>query len=280
MDNKNTEVRKKDSKKTIEIKNVVKYCKLIQFSRILPRLRKDILANLIVFDYSKIKLIYFLLGIMDKCNFRIGNSMYETKGLSDIRVDDIKFNKKSIRISFIGKKKVLNTCTVKDMFLANLMANITQQNSNNMKKFSKDDTPLIFSFRKGVKKIKISSSSVNRLLKSYSPVISTKFFRTWRANVEVIKYLTNLKNKEGKPKNEKERKKNVRVAIKIAAKSLNNSAAICKKAYIFNRILNLYINNWKKFDEFANMKTRKIKHLSKYERILIIILKYFCSFNK
>jgi len=214
-------------KKKLEKKNKIKYCKLILFSKILPILRKDIMKNLTDFNYTKKNLIYFLLGIMDKCNFRIGYDVYKTKGLTGITVNDIVIKKKEITIKFIGKKKVLNICSIKDFYIAKLLTNLSSYNKKNIKKFNKNQEPLIFAFKNKDKFIKISAFVVNNVLSKYGN-ITVKIFRTWGANTEFIKYMQNTNI----PKTEKEIKLNIKNAVEKVSQKLNNTPGICKRAYI------------------------------------------------
>lgn len=255
-----------------------KFCKLILFAKILPKLRKDIIQNLMDFDYNdKKKLIYFLLAIMDKCTFRIGNDIYKnTKGLSGLSISDLKFNKNSVKIKFIGKKQVVNTCTIKNFYLNKLLFNITHRNKRSIKKFNKNDETLIFIFHRGGKQIKISASSVNRLLKNYGNV-TTKYFRTWKANKEFIKYMCKIKkNEKDYIYNNKILKNNIKEAIKSAAKTLNHTKNVCKSSYMSPNLIKLYLENTNKFYKFCK-ESKKIQNLTKYESILINILRYFCN---
>ena len=97
------------SKKKRELK---KYNQLIKLSNNIIHLKEKINKDLLSKEFDKNKIIALILKIMDICNFRCGNKIYEKKygshGLTTLHKKHIKINKDNIKISFIGKKGVLN----------------------------------------------------------------------------------------------------------------------------------------------------------------------------
>ncbi len=214
------------------MKEAKKYCRLTDLYNILPQLRKDIHDTLNNFDYSKNHIIYLIIALIDLCNFRIGNEKYtKSTGTATLKVNqvtDCSTNKNSCSaISFIGKRGVLNQCEVLNDKVNNILMNMTEY---------KDDDDFIFTYRdfNGLEH-KITAQDVNELLHQYGN-ITTKMFRTWKANYYFVK---NIK-KFAIPQNQTQTKKNISKAVEITAEKLHHTKAICRRSYIDSRLINQY----------------------------------------
>jgi len=231
-----------NSKKNREFK---KYCQLVKLSNNIKKLKKKINNNLIEKDFTKNKLIALILKIMELCNFRGGNKIYEKKygsyGLTTLHKKHIKFQKDSIKINFIGKKGVINTCVIMNKNIQEIIKNVYKLSSKN--------DPYIFSIYYKNNYINITINDLNKYLEEFN--ITTKDLRTWNANIIFLKNLKkeieNLDNKysdeENIIKKIKFKKKFIRDAIKLTSTSLHHTPAICKSSYIYKDILNKIEND-------------------------------------
>mgnify|MGYP006155884381 CR=1 FL=1 len=181
----------------------IKYCNLIEFGKALPKIEKQIKKDMKKKSDRKSYLIAVMLQVILACNFRIGNEKYKEKynsrGVSTIEGDNLKGRE----IKFIGKKGVENKCVIHDKYLLNILNSLKKERGKHI--FTYDG-------------YHISSDSVNDYLKVFGP-FTTKYFRTWAANIEYIKGIT-----AGKDSKE---------LIKEIAVKLNHSPAICKKNYLY-----------------------------------------------
>lgn len=232
--------------------NKLKYQKLVKFIQIFPKINKDINKHISSVRITKNKLISIILKIIFYCNFRIGGLKYEklynTIGISNVKVKHIKLLENSkINIEFIGKKKVLNTCTVDDAFL---YSNISQLISN------KNEESNVFQHSG----IVVSEIDVNNFLKQYNPEFSTKMLRTMNANVYLIDSI-NKNYSETLLSDIKHRKKYIVSIIKDIAKDINNTPAVAKKNYINNDIIDVFLNNPKKYKKYFINKNSSVGNL-------------------
>jgi len=225
-----------NSKKNREYK---KYCHLVKLGSNIKKLKKKINKDLLEKQFTKNKLIALILKIMELCNFRGGNKIYEKKygsyGLTTLHKKHIKIKKDSIKINFIGKKGVNNSCVIMNKNVQNIIKNVYKLSSN--------DDPYIFSIYNKEQKINISINDLNKYLEEFD--ITTKDLRTWNAN---IIFLKNLKNEFKKLdptyyEENKIKKKIIKEALKKTALSLHHTPAICKSSYIYKDILNKIENN-------------------------------------
>ena len=111
---------------------------LIQFARVLPKIKRDINNNLhkkiVDADTARDKLISTALKLVMDCNFRIGSEggvdKYNSYGVSTLTKDH--FNKMGgkYNIKFVGKKGVVNESKVQSKGLNNALNDILSMNKN------------------------------------------------------------------------------------------------------------------------------------------------------
>lgn len=222
------------SQSWIKIKTHSKYCTLIKFIDIYPKIQRDLYKYANGKRITKNKLIAIILLLIADCKFRIGNNkynhLYNTYGVTTLLEEHIKQTNKDTVISFVGKKSVHNTCTLKDEIL--------KKELNGLLKNHRGPKTPIFSMKCGKSMCNIISNDVNNFLKIYDASITSKTFRTFFANIGLIDA---LKLKDIPDKITK-RKKQYNECIKEIATSLNNTTAVTKKSYITKHIENLYFN--------------------------------------
>ena len=215
-----------------------KHKRLIKLSNNIFNLKKKINDDLTQKEFNKNKLIALVLKIMDLCNFRGGNKIYEKKygsyGLTTLHKKHINIKNNHILIDFIGKKGVNNNCVLKNKFTEDIIKKVYQ--------LSNKKDPYIFSIIYKNENIKITLNDINKYLEQFD--ITSKDLRTWNANILFLKNLknivNNINNSYYKFDNEKKikfRKKMCKEAIKQTALSLHHTPTICKNSYIFKHIL-------------------------------------------
>lgn len=235
------------------IKEANKYCRLEEFFHILPKLRNDIRNTLNNFDYSKDHIIYLVLAIIDLCHFRIGNLKYKkSTGSVTLKVNQITrcsdSNNMCSLISFIGKRSVLNECKIQNEKINHILTIINSyKNPDDFIFTYKDFHPTHHTLNIASKYVnttpldlnsnirQITAKDVNELLHRYGNITS-KMFRTWKANYYFIKNIKNC----SVPQNETQIKKNISLAISKTAEKLHHTKGICRRSYIDSRIINLY----------------------------------------
>ena len=161
----------------------------------------------------KEKQIAIILKLIMECHFRIGNDVYSKKnksyGTTTLQQKHIKVKSKDeVVIDFNGKKNVRNVCTVRNKKLVKTLR-------QKKRTIGKEDR--IFSYRRGSKYYNMKSSDVNKYLKQFGKY-TAKDFRTWGANIELIKQLV-----------KKDALKNVLIKLLI---NFLNTPAICKSNYL------------------------------------------------
>tara|TARA_B110000285_G_scaffold164913_1_gene184202 strand:+ start:609 stop:1574 length:966 start_codon:yes stop_codon:yes gene_type:complete len=225
----NPEFTKKQNKK--------KFQKLIEFGynykKIYNKINKDLNSKI----PSKDSEIATVLKIIIDCNFRIGNDKYtkdnNSYGVTTLENKHILERNGKIIINFIGKKGVENECIVKDKKLIKSLKN---------KKSTKKKR--IFTYKKNKKNINIQSKDVNKYLKDLGDFTS-KNFRTWNANLELIKALLNYDNNS---------KNILKECIAGVAFKLHHTPSVCKKNYLEPKLIQFYNEYPQEFLKYFDVK--------------------------
>jgi DNA topoisomerase-1 len=221
-----------------------KFCSLLDFSKVLPTINADIDKYLKDEKYTMNKIISIILKIVIRCGFRLGNlkyqKLYNSFGISTILKSHISMKGQEMHIDFIGKKGVLNDCIVTDKGL------IAEMHKLIVKKKPKDH---VFTYEDddGDSWV-IKAIEINKWLQSYHASISSKAFRTHSVNILFIEYMRN--GPDPVKLSKIQRKKMVVDAMKVIAYQVNNTPAISKKDYLHIDLLNLYMDDPKKYKQY------------------------------
>lgn len=245
------------SEKSKELREEKKYCQLVKMCSHIEKLKKSIDYNLYEKEndnkkFSKIRLICIVLKIMDLCNFRIGNKIYEQKygsyGITTLHKNHMKIYKNHINIEFIGKKGVVNNCNIYDKKFIPILKNIYEKINERKNNYLFD----------------VTMNDINQFLDTFS--ISSKDIRMWNAN---IIFLRNLHKELGNNYNGVVKKKIIISCIKKTAEALHNTAAICKKSYIYKELYDIdKIVRFQKKDNYEDILKNILKRNKNYKLCL------------
>ena len=244
------------NKKFTEKNKKKNFHKMIEFGENYKKMMNSVKKDLYSEGETKEKQIAMALMLVVECGIRIGSEKYrdenESFGATTLEPRHIKINGEVVSVDFIGKKGVQNTGKCRSKRLS--------RNLRIKKKTLNKNEP-IFTYRRGNKWYSLKSSDVNKYLKRFGNFTS-KNFRTWVANLsfisEIIKY--------DKPGSETEIKKNINEAVQKTAHKLNNTSSVCKKNYIDPYLINLYMNDNKRF-------IQSFKHASTKDELSEIYIK-------
>lgn len=241
------------NKKHTEKQSKKKFEKLIEFGHNYKKIYNKINKDLNSKENTKNKEIAMILRIIIDCNFRIGNDKYtkdnKSYGVSTLEKKHILERNGNIIINFIGKKGVENECIVRDKKVVRSLKNKKSQKKKR-----------IFSYKKNNKNYNVQSKDVNKYLKDLGD-FTTKNFRTWNANLELIKELLYFDEDE---------KYVMKKCIENVAFKLHHTPSICKKNYLNPKLMEFY-NDYP--DEFL-----QFFYTPKTKNIDIIISEKFTEF--
>ena len=235
-----------------------KFRSLIDFGHKLPKIMLDLNKVLKSPKITKEKLIAIMIRMIYLCGFRIGQlkyqRMYNSTGISTLMKKHIYIKSNGLEIKFIGKKGVLNDCFIEDTDLINELKKIIH---------NKKDTEHIFTYTTDTGSNLVTAIDVNNWLKSYNPIFTTRFFRIYIANMRLLE---KLKNEDYQKLTETKRKKMIGDIIKRISCDINNSPNICKKSYIDQNLIDMFIKHPRKFKQNFNIKDSHLSYIKFLEQ--------------
>ena len=250
-------------KKFEEIQRKKKYCELTSF------IQQQSILNKKTYSFLKNKKehekIYGLMyQIMNQCKFRIGSQNHsyasslkkQTFGIRTIQKKHVSFSNQSVKISFPGKKGVLNVCSIQNPKLIKDLKDLS-----NKKK--KDES--IFTEKN--KKNPISYEQWRDFLKQNN-VSESKMIRTYYANYLFLKqWIEQIK------KNQSFDKKILKENIEKIANELHHTPSILKKSYLSKE---LYLFSQSK-EIGKNWLKKQLDKNKNIENIMVSFFKPYCS---
>lgn len=210
-----------------------KFERMIAFGKTLPIIRKQVNQALALPGLPQEKVIATIIHLLQLTLIRVGNSEYVKKnasfGLTTLRNRHVQINGSDIQFQFKGKSGITHVINVSEKRLANIIKNIRDLPGQDLFQYV-DESNMRHA---------ISSSDVNDYLRKITGENYTaKDFRTWfgtlHTAIELMKYEAFS--------SEAEAKHNIVETIKIVAKKLGNTPAICRKSYIHPVVFSCYLD--------------------------------------
>lgn len=231
-----------------------KFCELLNFAEHIQKISATVKEQMMSEKHTKKKMIAMIIRIVMVCYFRIGNKRYQelygSFGAMNVQKKHIKFKKDAggtdyMFISFSGKKGVLNTCDITDRQLIGEVKKLLN---------FRDDDEMVFQWLDHGVKIPVRAIDINFWLKEFDPVITSKDFRTYDANIFLIIFLRT--QRDPMKLTNTQRKKIIVIAMKQISEKIHNTPAILKKNYTAGGIVSLYLDEPIKFNRyFTNDQT-------------------------
>jgi DNA topoisomerase I len=209
-----------------------KYERLIDFAKLLPRIRQRIDEDMGRRGAPRDKVLATVVSLLDKSLIRVGNGEYakdnDSYGLTTLRTRHVDIEGPELRFHFKGKSGKTWRLKVKDRRIARVVRSIQDLPGQNLFQYVDDD---------GEART-VRSTDVNDYLREIAGAdVSAKDFRTWAGTVLAVLAL----GAAGPFSNQTQAKMNVRRAIEAVAARLGNTATICRKCYIHPDVVDCYL---------------------------------------
>jgi len=225
------------NKRFTERNSKKKFHKMIEFGESYQKIMNSVRRDLYSEGDTKEKQIAMTLMLVVDCGIRIGSEKYKNEndsfGATTLESRHVKVHGDTVSVDFIGKKGVRNKCKMRSKRLS--------RNLRIKKRTLNKDDP-IFTYRRGNCWYSLKNTDVNKYLKKFGN-FSSKNFRTWVANLSFITEIL----KSGVHDSENKRKHNINEAVRGTARRLNNTPSVCKTNYIDPYLIELYLNDSKRF---------------------------------
>jgi DNA topoisomerase-1 len=216
-----------------EVRDEVKYGRLIAFADALPMIRHRTDADLRRPGLPREKVLAAVVQLLEKTLIRVGNEEYArhngSVGLTTMKDGHAKINGGKVRFAFRGKSGIEHAIDLDDRRLARIVKACRDLPGYELFQYLDDDG--------GTQTI--DSADVNAYLREISGQdFTAKDFRTWAGTVLAAQALAEVERFSSNT----EAKRNVVKAIESVAKRLGNTRAVCRKCYIHPAILDAYMD--------------------------------------
>jgi DNA topoisomerase I len=215
-----------------EMRDEVKYSRLVPFARALPRIRQRTAADLRTRGLSREKVLAVVVRLLEKTMIRVGNEEYardnKSFGLTTMRDSHAKINGSTVLFEFRGKSGVKHAVALQDARLARIVKACRDLPGYELFQYLDEHG----------KRQTIDSADVNDYLRAIAgQEFTAKDFRTWAGTLLAARALAACEP----CRTQAEGKRNVNRAIEDVAKRLGNTTAVCRKCYIHPALLEAYM---------------------------------------
>jgi DNA topoisomerase-1 len=202
-----------------ELRDEVKFDRMGDFGRLLPKLRKRVDADLKRPGLARPKVTALAVAVMDRTLIRVGNRKYadenEAYGLTTLTCDHVLVDGLHVHLEFAGKGGADHEVVFRDRRLAGLLARCQELAGQTLFSYEAED---------GVSAI--SSTDVNAYLAEVmSGSFTAKDFRTWGASTAVAEDLATSPD-------DLDKETRLLHAIDATAERLGNTRAVCRSSYL------------------------------------------------
>lgn len=215
-----------------EVRDEVKYGRLIAFAEALPAIRARTNADLSRPGLPRERVLSAVVQLLEKTLIRVGNEEYARQngsvGLTTMKDGHARIDGGRVRFVFRGKSGVAHAVDLEDRRLARIVKACRDLPGYELFQYVDDEG----------KRQTIGSADVNAYLREISGQdFTAKDFRTWAGTVLAAQALAaTARGEESTPT-----KRAVVAAIETVAKRLGNTRAVCRKCYIHPAILDAYM---------------------------------------
>jgi DNA topoisomerase-1 len=216
-----------------EVRDAEKYERLVDFARVLPRIRRRTARDLRRDGLPREKVLALVIRLLEETLIRVGNEEYAREnrsyGLSTMKERHARVRGDEIRFAFRGKSGREHEIGVRDRRLAHLVKRCQELPGQELFQYRDDDGA----------HVPITSEDVNDYLREISGQdVTAKDFRTWAGTVAAAMALSELREVDG----DAERRSAVVRAIEQVAEQLGNTPAVCRACYVHPEVIDRYLD--------------------------------------
>jgi DNA topoisomerase I len=225
-----------------------KFDRMLEFARVLPRLRERVAACLAGEDLTRDRVLACAVRLLDRGFFRIGTEGYaeqnHTYGLATMHKRHVRVDGTEIAFDYPSKGGKREVVSVVDPVTAAVVATLKQRSRGGRE---------LLAYQQDGAWVNVRSDDVNAWIKEQSGGDCTaKDFRTWKATVLAA---VALATSWEAAKSRTARTRAISRAVKEVAHYLGNTPAVCRASYIDPRV----------FDRFRSGRTIALDHLADVE---------------
>lgn len=215
-----------------ECRDANKYARLIDFAKVLSRIRRRVSRDLRKPGMPREKVLAAVVQLLDRSLIRVGNDEYardnRSFGLTTMKNRHVRVRGAKIQFRFRGKSGVEHELDLQSPRLAKIVRRCQELPGQELFAYVDD----------GGNVCDVGSADVNDYLREISGQdITAKDFRTWAGTVLAARALAEVPAFRSAA----QAKRHVAAAVKEVAAQLGNTAAVCRKCYIHPEVVESYL---------------------------------------
>ena len=220
-----------------EIRDSVKYDRMIHFGQALPRVRAHVDKDLSLTGLPRRKVLATIVRLLEKTRIRVGNEEYarenDSFGLTTLRSEHVDVERGGrLHFHFRGKSGKHHDIDLKDARVARVVSSLQDLDGQELFHWTErgDDGEVLH---------KINSGDVNAYLHEVAgDEFTAKDFRTWSGTILCAQLLAAA----DKAASETQGKHVVSEAIKQVSQQLGNTPSVCRKCYVNPVVVQSYLD--------------------------------------
>jgi DNA topoisomerase I len=215
-----------------EVRDETKYERMLEFAKVLPRIRRRIDRDLRRSELGREKVLATIVRLLERTLIRVGNEEYaranRSYGLTTLRDKHVDVAGARVRFRFRGKSGKEHDVDVRDPGVARVMRRLQDLPGQELFRYVDADGAVH----------SVDSADVNAYLREITGAgFTAKDFRTWSGTMLAARALATQTHVA----NERIAKRNVTAAVAEVADRLGNTPAVCRKCYIHPAIVDAYL---------------------------------------
>ena len=208
-----------------------KFDRLPAFARALPRLRRQVEADLDRRGPCREKVLATAVRLLEITLIRVGNAQYARQnrsyGLTTLNKRHLDVDGTALTFAFRGKSGIEHQVRVRDRRLAAVVRAIRELPGQQLFKYRDADGNLC----------PVTSDEVNAYIReAMGEDFSAKDFRTWAGTVSAARALRDTEP----PTSPTDAKRKSTVCVKAVAGLLGNTPTVCRSSYVHPRVFQMF----------------------------------------
>ena len=218
-----------------EVRDGTKFNRLVEFSEVLPGIRRRVERDVAVAALSREKVLATVVWLLEKTLIRVGSDEYARDngsfGLTTLRRRHVEVSGAKLRFEFRGKSGVPHSVAVSDRRIARIIQHCQELPGQELFQYLDDEG----------QRQSVDAGDINQYLREIAGrQVTAKDFRTWAGTVLAAQALRDI----GGFTTEREASANVVRAIDHVAKHLGNTRAVCRKYYVHPVVIESYYDGY------------------------------------
>jgi DNA topoisomerase I len=220
-----------------ERRDALKFERMLEFGRSLPRLRKICQKDMSRADMPRERVLACSARLLDHGFFRIGTESYaeenNTYGLATMRKEHVSIREDVITFDYVAKGGKRTVRSIVDANVAEIVTLLKKRRGAGSE---------LLAYKRERRWVDVTSADINEYLKEHmGDDVSSKDFRTWNATVLAAVAMA-ISGNAASTKTSRQRA--IARAVKEVAHYLGNTPAVCRASYIDPKVFDRFRSGW------------------------------------